>query len=438
AVGGRSAGRTLARVLERLPAKPLWIVTNPDSLYLLCTARYALSPQLWSRLGACSSLVLDEFHLYRGPTLVRALVLTQLLRLLLGAARVRVLTATLAEHVRDLLVGRLAFASVSAPPAKEGRVVQHPVNLTVVTATGDNATTWITQTASALRSKLRTEQAPDSVPLLVLRQSVFATMALEDQLVTAGFDRPEIGIYRGLTSKAIRSVDGKTIVVGTSTLEVGVDFKTTRLFFEALSSQAFAQRLGRVGRHSAGTATFLTDARVASGLTGLGHGVHPRESLFSTVSRLLPLDNDLQGFVTSEYGRCVVDAAFEALETRGRELRAPDVFFQKVDSARLAFVTRVGMAAPPSSDRISRAARRRLAAAISFRGGAGSVEVFDRRERQRRGADDLAHYDIELPQFYRRAEWVGSPKPGACPIIVGFRKPRSLALSLRMATAVQT
>lgn len=58
-------------------------MTNPDTLYLLCTANYGLSPQIWSRLHTCRSIVFDEFHLYRGPMLVRALALIQLVGLLL-------------------------------------------------------------------------------------------------------------------------------------------------------------------------------------------------------------------------------------------------------------------------------------------------------------------------------------------------------------------
>jgi len=43
--------------------------------------------------------------------------------------------------------------------------------------------------------------------------------------------------------------------------------------------------------------------------------------------------------------------------------------------------------------------------AIGFRGGPGSVEVYDVRERDRRGSDDLATYELDLVTFLRIARW---------------------------------
>jgi hypothetical protein len=428
-VGGRSRGQTISRILEKLPSKPLWLVTNPDTLFLLCTARYGLSPQIWSRLQNCRSLVLDEFHLYRGPMLVRTLVLIELAGLLLGVDRIRVLSATLPLSVLDLLQKRFSFESIRPCPASNGRIVQHEIELDSAAVSHEAATARIVDDVMAQLAALRSERTSGRVPLLVLRQSVLATVFLEDELARRGLDRAEIGIYRGLSSQAVRSIDGKTLVLGTSSLEVGVDFDTSRLVFEALTAPSFAQRLGRLGRHGPGQALFITNARVADVLSRLGDCDRP--TLLMTVAGVLAQDDDLADFATSPWGFVVADSTFRALEGKGRKLAAPGEFFDRIVKVRDAFVAALGVAKSRPGEVVSRKVRDRLAAASTFRGDVGSVEVYDVRERDRRGTDELARYDLDLCLFYRRACWQGAPGDGD-PLISGYSKPRPLSLRLDM------
>lgn len=433
-LGGRTRGQALSRLLERLPLKPIWLVTNPDTLYLLCTARYALSPQIWSRLAAARTLVLDEFHLYRGPPLVRALAMIELARQLLGVERVRLLSATTPDSVRDLLIQRFGFVAVTAIATHDGRVVQHAIELSVEAALGQAATNRIVSETARLLSTLRGEREPGHVPLLVLRQSVLATIALEDELVAGGVSRDEIGIYRGLMSRAVRDDENKTLVLGTSALEVGVDFRTKRLVFEASSAAAFAQRLGRVGRHEPGNALFLTNPRVATAFGGVG-GCE-RAELLCLAASVLGADDDLPMFPTSPFGRVVAAAAFDALRERGRDIAAPDALFSAIDDAERALFEQLDVRKLPPLDLMSRAARARLRGSVGFRGGEGTVEVFDVREKQRRASTDLATYEVDLATFFRRAEWRGTPDTGKRPLVVGYSKPRHVAVSLNMASAV--
>lgn len=60
-----------------------------------------------------------------------------------------------------------------------------------------------------------------------------------------------VGEITGLTGKLEReSAREKDLLVGTSTVDVGVDFKINYLIFEALDAGSWVQRLGRLGRHS--------------------------------------------------------------------------------------------------------------------------------------------------------------------------------------------
>jgi hypothetical protein len=150
-----------------------------------------------------------------------------------------------------------------------------------------------------------------------------------------------------------------------------------------------------------------------------------------TVAGVLAQDDDLAGFAASPWGFVVANATFRALEARGRELVAPKEFFDRVAEVRNGFVAALGVAERRPGEVASRKVRDRLAAASTFRGDVGSVEVFDVRERDRRGTDELARYDLDLCLFYKRACWQGAPGDGN-PLITGYSKPRPLSLRLNM------
>ena len=58
------------------------------------------------------------------------------------------------------------------------------------------------------------------------------------------------GEITGITGKLERESARKTkLIVGTSTVDVGIDFEINYLIFEALDSGSWVQRLGRLGRH---------------------------------------------------------------------------------------------------------------------------------------------------------------------------------------------
>jgi CRISPR-associated endonuclease/helicase Cas3 len=73
-------------------------------------------------------------------------------------------------------------------------------------------------------------------------------------LLKERLERPygiSIGENTGLTDPEERHISfEKTILVGTSTVDIGVDFRINYLIFEAYSAGSFIQRFGRLGRHA--------------------------------------------------------------------------------------------------------------------------------------------------------------------------------------------
>jgi len=60
-----------------------------------------------------------------------------------------------------------------------------------------------------------------------------------------------VGENTGLTSREERQASfEKSLLVGTSTVDIGVDFRINLLIFEATSAGTFVQRFGRLGRHT--------------------------------------------------------------------------------------------------------------------------------------------------------------------------------------------
>lgn len=432
-LGGRFRGQQLSRLFQHLPPKPVWIVTNPDTLYLLATARYASSPQIWSRLEPNRTLVLDEFHLYRGPALMRALCLIALSRHLLGVDRVRILSATLPAKTRELLQRRFGFACIEARPVAEGHRIQHEIRLGIQAVEGQGATECMTEIIAAQITALRAEARMNAgVPLVTLRMSVLSAIGLEDALAARGIQHDEIGVYRGLSSRAIRAMNGKSLVIGTSALEVGVDFKTTRLLFEAGSATSFAQRLGRVARHQPGYAEFFTGARIAHALSHLGERT-PRQELLERVRQVLGEDDDLGDFVRSPWGAAVARSVFDALRVFAKKHGSADLM-ATIDEAEREISTKLfGSEQLSPTETVSRTVRRALRESL-FRGTSGIVEVFDVREKVRRGATELACYEVDLPTFYRRARWEGTSGTGNRPVIRAWGSPRKVSVALRGVT----
>ena len=92
---------------------------------------------------------------------------------------------------------------------------------------------------------------------------------LEDRLAEEGFKRKEMAIIRGLSAREVRNTSGKKIAIGTSAIEVGIDFQCDYLIFEASEAASFMQRFGRVGRHKPGVASVLCPPNVLYGIETL-------------------------------------------------------------------------------------------------------------------------------------------------------------------------
>ncbi len=441
--GAPDKGRALVEVL-RLD-KPKIVLINPDILYLLYTLAYRHSAESVATLQAYQTLVFDEFHLYSGVELAHALFLIHLARSLHTFRRVLLLSATPDAQTRQWIERLLEpygidkATKTSRPVAGERRVA-HPVNLQCV-----NRGTDIVRTAGAqilaLREDLRALRArsadPEYIPGVVILNSVVNAIELEDWLVANGFVREEIASVRGLVSHAARDVRGKTLVVGTSAIEVGIDFKCDYLIFEAGDAASFMQRFGRVGRHQPGTAVLLESSRVADAFAV--HTKISRDDLEQKVYKLYDVADARPWFVGTEMGLFTVFAQANALRRRAAETHYADaervksisLWLDKVlddYAAKMKLEPRILLKVRKRYERFARCRKYEqwighYEAIDSFRTSLPSVQVYDKCEADRRGSG-FAKYTVDVYTLVRKAhQFRYNEKTGRMVVYGGWEKP---------------
>lgn len=429
----RSRGETLRRLLD--PDKPKIVFTNPDILFLILGLRYHAEP--FGALQRYETLILDEFHLYQGVELAHALAMVALARGFGMFRRLILLSATPHPDVRPLLDRALAPAQIDLPvrplrgdaEAPSGLGGQdgadwptavHAVDVTPVQVAGDDPVDVLVARLVALRGeleRLRVETPQEAyLPAVVIVNSVLSAIVLEDRLVEAGFARESLAIIRGLSHRAIRETKGKLLALGTSAIEVGVDFHCDYLLFEASEAASFLQRFGRVGRHGPGRAIALVPPNAFRGMCALPREVD-RATFEERIHTWYPSASAHPWFATTEHGMITARTLGENLiATVARDTHAsPGVLEelrQKVEGILSDHAERLGCEA--ESRRAKRAFERRASgnrpfrwvatyrSLNQFRTSLPSLTVHDFAEQGRRREWALGEYDIDLATLLKR------------------------------------
>ncbi len=440
--GSWDKGRALAEVLTL--DRPKIVLVNPDILYFVYTLAYRRSQESIATLQAYQTLVFDEFHLYGGVELAHTLFLIHLARALHTFKRVLLLSATpdaqTREWIERLLHPYVVDASITTSrPAIGTRQIAHPIQLqcvhrgTDVVATAGAQILALRQTLRDLRTR---STDPDYIPGVVILNSVVNAIELEDWLVANGFAREEIASVRGLVSRAARDVRGKTLVVGTSAIEVGIDFKCDYLIFEAGDAAGFIQRFGRVGRHQPGTAYLLETSRIAEALNA--YSQMSRDDLEKQIYALYEAADARPWFVGTEMGMFTVYVQANALRRRAAETHYADparvaAISEWLDKVLDEYAAKMGL-----EDKLLQVRKRyeRLAkgskheqwirdyeAIDSFRTSLPSAEVYDKDEADRRGRE-YARYTVDVYTLVRKAhQFRYNDKTGAMVVYGGWEKP---------------
>jgi CRISPR-associated endonuclease/helicase Cas3 len=418
----RSRGEALRRLLD--PDKPKIVFTNPDVLFLILGLHYHAGPL--EALRRYQTLVADEFHLYQGVELAHALVMVALARGLGIFRRLVLLSATPDPEVAAMLERALKPTVIQGDGGAEGitgpwRVAVHGVEVRPIELTGgDPVETMVSEVVSLKGEleRLRKETPEDDyLPAVVVVNSVVNAIRLEDRLVEAGFPRDCLAVIRGLSNRAIRDTKGKLLALGTSAIEVGVDFRCDYLLFEASEAASFLQRFGRVGRHRPGTAIALVPPNAFQGMMKLPTEID-RAGFEERIHAWYPSASARPWFVTTKHGMITVRTVGENLiATVAKDAGArPGLLTElrgRIEEVLADHAERLGCAAQnvqakQAFERCSAGkpgakwieTYRRLA---RFRSSLPTLRVHDFAEQHRRQDWELGEYEADLKTLLKRA-----------------------------------
>lgn len=114
----------------------------------------------------------------------------------------------------------------------------------------------------------------------------------------------QVNQIHGLIPKNLRKISGD-VVVGTSAIELGIDFQAHSVIFEGTDSASFLQRFGRAGRHFEGSAIGFVPARIVAGRMG---NSFTRGNFEEYISNVLTNNENYAGFIQSSNGMDLLSA----------------------------------------------------------------------------------------------------------------------------------
>ncbi|MBE9256834.1 type I-D CRISPR-associated helicase Cas3' [Dolichospermum sp. LEGE 00246] len=244
------------------------ILTNPDIFHLVTHFRYhnpaynrAELPIILAR--NLDLYIADEFHIFgvhQEAAILNSLLLIRHNRPKRRQMKFLFTSATpKPDFIKKLKqsgfkVKEIAGDYVSQPTPGYRQICQ-AVTLEFIPLEQDSdSLTWLTQQAPNIRNILQTEGRGRGLIILNSVALVSRTVRELQKLipdiivceVSGRIDRQE----RSVTHTALKDADKPVLVVGTSAVDVGVDFRIHLLIFEASDSATIIQRLGRLGRHA--------------------------------------------------------------------------------------------------------------------------------------------------------------------------------------------
>ncbi|MBX0326718.1 type I-D CRISPR-associated helicase Cas3', partial [Oscillochloris sp. ZM17-4] len=255
-------------------------LSNPDILHAILQFHYqqrGRSPDHVAGQMAMlfDQLTFDEFHIFDTPEVVA--VLTGLLFLATQSPRLKTLflSATPSPQIDDLLK-RAGFASRlrmidpqregwyhhGADPGSGWRAILQGSNISFAQG---NAEDWIAAGGDQILLNWFREHRPGARAALIVNSVATALRLVSRLKPLLAHKGLTVEPNTGITSRTIRKASyDADLLIGTSTVDVGVDFRINLLIFESSGAGTFLQRLGRLGRHTTFTDRDQREQRFAA------------------------------------------------------------------------------------------------------------------------------------------------------------------------------
>lgn len=248
------------------------LLTNPDIFHYIHDFRYLRrnkegkgdnADRLFAKIDDNYKLfIFDEFHIFSSPQIASIINAILLIKHTLPGKKFLFLSATPSDLLEDFLSKAGLKYRVIDPVKQDGyrfaagdnwRQISYPINLTFPQKLEPNLRSsynWIVENAETTILKFFQDN-PGSKGAIILN-SIAAVKTLIPKFKAIfeplGLKVRENTGLTGETEKS-KSVEDADLLLGTSTIDVGVDFRINFLVFEAADAGNFIQRFGRLGRH---------------------------------------------------------------------------------------------------------------------------------------------------------------------------------------------
>jgi CRISPR-associated endonuclease/helicase Cas3 len=249
------------------------LITNPDIFHYLHRGAYLTDKdtpdKLWNRIDKDFDLfIFDEFHVFAAPQVASVLNTMLLIQVTNRRKKFLFLSATPSSSLLKRLEkagfrchiinpmdeGKYQFpesqSDIDTLKEKQWRQVARSIDLTFVPLepTSKSSETWLKENQDSILNQFL--EHPGSKGAIILN-SIAAVKRLTPVFreLFASHDltvRENTGLSGTQEKAESLSAD---LVIGTSTIDIGVDFKINLLIFESSDAGNFIQRLGRLGRH---------------------------------------------------------------------------------------------------------------------------------------------------------------------------------------------
>lgn len=285
----RLTGATLENFVEthRLPSKQQGILdrsdnseillTNPDIFHYIHDFRYLRRnpknpkkddnpDKLFRRIDEDYKIfIFDEFHIFSSPQIASVLNSLLLIKHTSGSGRKFLFLSATPGDLFEAFLERSSLNHkvinpvkedkyrFSAAAATEFRQISQPISLYFPAELQPGSKAgydWILENVESVILQFFLEH-PRSKGAIILNSiaSVYKLVAMLKPL----FEQHGLTVLPNTSltgeSERVRSVSDADLLIGTSTIDVGVDFKINFLIFEAADAGNFIQRIGRLGRH---------------------------------------------------------------------------------------------------------------------------------------------------------------------------------------------
>lgn len=265
-----ASGVRKANVLEQVLSNREVILTNPDIFHYVAQFYYTRRDDAPDRIfgrrvvDGFDQFMFDEFHVFETPQVVsvtNALLLMREMSSLSGQRkRFLFLSATPEELLTDYLhkagfdihtvdmTGRYLHTWTTPDP-----LVWRPIirGTDIFFDAPQNIETWIDAHLDDIVLAFFRQHHPGAKGAIIVN-SVATAYRLESRLKPI-FKSEELSVElnTGLSSDQMKKASRESdLLIGTSTVDVGVDFRINFLIFESRDAGTFLQRLGRLGRHA--------------------------------------------------------------------------------------------------------------------------------------------------------------------------------------------